>query len=169
MLRLDTHLRVKFFKCNLRVKFVKVFLKFCRIKKIDKTAAELKVAMIVEDCTLMNILNSLTLLRLSTGVRVAPKSKEYTEKLYCVCISINTDFYAKILLINVKVHEILFKMVSLILVLESLLIQIIAEEIAMLKLFKNKTYSENAKRKSSLSELSISKILLDKFMQSFTL
>ncbi len=49
------------------------------------------------------------------------ESKNHTEKVYFGYTSINIDFYVKILLIKVKEHENLYKMVYFILVLGSIL------------------------------------------------
>ncbi len=86
----------------------------------EKMAAELKLCTIFEYCSLINILNP------NTSVRFALQSpKKHTENLYFDSISINIDFQVKILLIKVKEHEILYKMVSFISVLGLVLIKII--------------------------------------------
>ncbi len=61
--------------------------------------------------------------------KIAAELKSHAEKLSFGYIFKNVDFYVKILLTKEKDHETLYKMASLILVLGSILMEIIAQEI----------------------------------------
>ncbi len=78
----------------------------------------MKLGSIIGDCSLINIL--------IPWYEYFPSwLKNYTEKLYFGYMSINIDFFVKILLIKLKEREILYKMEPFALVLGSILIEMI--------------------------------------------